>query len=150
VVLYVGDWDPSGLYMSEDDLPARLHRYRVNAWIEHGINGAHAAPFDQTAITIVRVALSAEDVAEPTLPSFPLDTKRGDPRHGWYRAAGYGPRCWELDALSPVVLRARTEAAIFSRLDAVSWARYADAERVERESIVATVRTWRGLIGAPA
>ena len=26
-VLYVGDWDPSGLYMSEKDLPERLGRY---------------------------------------------------------------------------------------------------------------------------
>src|SRR6516165_4278363 len=27
VVPYVGDWDPSGLYMSERDLPERLERY---------------------------------------------------------------------------------------------------------------------------
>ena len=27
IPLYVGDWDPSGLYMSEVDLPARLARY---------------------------------------------------------------------------------------------------------------------------
>lgn len=39
---------------------------------------------------------------------------------------------------------------IVSRLEPVTWARYVDAERVERESIVATVRTWRGLIGATA
>jgi hypothetical protein len=28
VALYVGDWDPSGLHMSEVDLPERLQRYR--------------------------------------------------------------------------------------------------------------------------
>jgi hypothetical protein len=27
-VLYVGDWDPSGLHMSEEDLPGRLQQYR--------------------------------------------------------------------------------------------------------------------------
>ena len=27
VALYIGDWDPSGLYMSEVDLPTRLARY---------------------------------------------------------------------------------------------------------------------------
>jgi hypothetical protein len=27
VVLYVGDWDPSGMDMSEQDLPRRLTRY---------------------------------------------------------------------------------------------------------------------------
>ena len=27
VALYIGDWDPTGLYMSEVDLPERLERY---------------------------------------------------------------------------------------------------------------------------
>jgi len=27
IALYVGDWDPSGLCMSEKDLPERLARY---------------------------------------------------------------------------------------------------------------------------
>jgi len=27
LVLYVGDWDPSGLCMSEQDLPKRMHKY---------------------------------------------------------------------------------------------------------------------------
>src|SRR5262249_8564179 len=27
VILYVGDWDPSGLYMSEEDIPNRLTEY---------------------------------------------------------------------------------------------------------------------------
>jgi len=27
IVLYVGDFDPSGLFMSEEDLPARLAKY---------------------------------------------------------------------------------------------------------------------------
>jgi hypothetical protein len=27
IVIYVGDYDPSGLYMSEEDLPSRLQRY---------------------------------------------------------------------------------------------------------------------------
>jgi hypothetical protein len=84
-------------------------------------------------------------VRDPELPSFALDTKRGDPRHSWYRGAGYGPRCWELDALSPVVLRARVEGAILARLDRTAWERYVEAERVERESIVRSVSAWREL-----
>jgi len=147
VALYVGDWDPSGLHMSEVDLPRRLHDYRVNAWLHE--DEGKVEHFEETHITIVRVALSAEDVANAALPSFRLDTKRGDPRHGWYRG-GYGSECWELDALSPVVLRERVEGAIVARLERESWDRYVDAERVERTSIVATVRTWRGLIGDPA
>ena len=71
-------------------------------------------------------------VEDPELPSFSLDTKRGDPRHSWYDDLGYGPRCWELDALSPVILRERVEAAIVARLDREAWERYVQAEAVER------------------
>ena len=28
IALYVGDWDPCGLFMSERDLPARLSKYQ--------------------------------------------------------------------------------------------------------------------------
>jgi hypothetical protein len=34
LALYVGDWDPSGMYMSEVDLPGRLERYGGDAEIE--------------------------------------------------------------------------------------------------------------------
>lgn len=44
------------------------------------------------------------------------DTKRRDSRYRWY-VYRYGARCWELDALSPVVLRERVEQAILERLD---------------------------------
>ena len=45
------------------------------------------------------------------LPSFHVETKKKDPRYAWYRER-YGLRCWELDALSPVILRDRIERAI--------------------------------------
>jgi len=77
VALYVGDWDPSGLHMSEADLPGRLAEYRERLSL-HGEAGPAFEP------EILRLALDAEDVADPELPSFALDTKRRDPRHGWY------------------------------------------------------------------
>jgi hypothetical protein len=84
MVLYVGDWDPSDLHMSDVDLPARLDRYDGHVEIE-------------------RVALIEEDVENRGLPSFDAITKRKDPRYKWF-VRGYGNKCWELDALSPVVL----------------------------------------------
>ena len=150
VALYVGDWDPSGLHMSEEDLPKRLHAYRANDREQQGIAWWDEPHFEKTHITIVRVALSHADVHDPALPSFPLDTKRGDPRHGWYRGAGYGTHCWELDALSPVILRERVEPAIVARLDLSVWMRYVAAEQVERESITATVSAWRAQPMEPA
>jgi hypothetical protein len=50
-VIYIGDYDPSGLFMSEVDLPARLIKY----------DGIH--------VRIRRVALDISKVME--LPSFP-------------------------------------------------------------------------------
>ena len=64
-VLYVGDWDPSGLHMSEVDLPRRLDEYGGD-------------------VEVIRLALRGDD-CDPNLPFFPTDTKRRDPRYRWYR-----------------------------------------------------------------
>jgi hypothetical protein len=58
VVLYVGDWDPSGLCMSEHDLPQRLERY----------DGEHV---DLNRIALVESQLDG-------LPSFPATDKKKD------------------------------------------------------------------------
>ena len=49
IVLYVGDFDPSGMYMSEADLPARLSKY----------GGDH--------ITLRRIALTRDHVDGPAV-----------------------------------------------------------------------------------
>ena len=125
-VFYVGDWDPSGLHMSEVDLPNRLQCYGADTVLIH------------------RVALDAHDIQDPALPSFSADSKRADPRWRWYRRY-YGRRAWELDALNPVVLRERVESAIALKLDRQVWDRYVTAEAVERDSITHAVRQWGAL-----
>lgn len=134
LALYVGDWDPSGLHMSEVDLPGRLEEY---------------GGFDQdgsTGLEIRRVALVAGDLAG--LPSFEAETKRHDPRYRWF-VSRYGRTCWELDAMSPTDLRARVRAAIIAELDRPAWDRYVVAEAAERESIVRAVGRWRALSKMP-
>lgn len=111
--------------MSQEDLPRRLEAY------------------GDTRITVSRVALTAEDVADRALPSFSADTKRGDPRWRWYRTR-YGRRCWELDALSPVVLRQRVTDAIEAEIEWGAWRRCARAEKTERESLAAIIGLWNG------
>jgi hypothetical protein len=123
-VLYVGDWDPSGLHMSEVDLPRRLAEYGG-------------------AIGITRLALIEEDI-RGDLPSFAAATKSQDPRHRWF-IEKYGQRCWELDALSPVVLRDRLEQVILSLLDKSAWARAENVERAERESLSTILNKWPGI-----
>src|SRR5262245_57921750 len=84
IILYVGDFDPSGMFMSEEDLPNRFSKY----------DGHH--------ITLKRIALTQKHVAP--LPSFPATDKRLDPRYKWF-VRNHATRCWELDAMDPNDLR---------------------------------------------
>ncbi|MFB3855008.1 MAG: hypothetical protein ACE148_14455 [Vicinamibacterales bacterium] len=124
---YVGDWDPSGLHMSEVDLPARLHRY-------------------EGRVRVQRLALDRGDVHDGNLPSFAAESKRGDPRYRWF-VERYGTTCWELDAMSPVDLRERVEDAIVRRLDRDAWRRAEVTEAAEIESISSILSRWPGISG---
>lgn len=115
-VLYVGDWDPSGMNMSEVDLPDRLARYGGRA-------------------TIIRVALDESDVDDDTeLPGFEAHERQADSRFDWF-VENYGWMCWELDALPPPDLRERVEARIVDLLDVDAWNHVARIEAVELESM---------------
>ncbi len=125
IVLYVGDYDPSGMYMSEVDLPDRLERYDGN-------------------ILIRRIALDRTDTA--TLPGFDLADKRSDARHDWY-ARNYGARCWELDAMPPPDLRRRVEEQIIAEIsDLDAWELSQKAEAAEIETLRIVSDNWRSLI----
>jgi len=113
IALYSGDWDPSGLDMSED-LPRRIERYGGN-------------------VEVIRIALTEADTRSG-LPPFLAETKILDPRHKWF-VQNYGETCWELDALPADRLRARLEGHILAHLDKVAWDRCKIAEAAERDSI---------------
>ena len=120
--LYVGDWDPSGLYMSECDLPDRLDKY----------GGYH--------VETKRIALTQEQLA--ALPSFPASDKRKDPRYKWF-IENFGNRCWEIDALDPNMLRDRVEEEInlcITDLDA--WERCETSDQAQRESLLHVLMRW--------
>jgi hypothetical protein len=123
IALYVGDWDPSGLWMSERDLPERLDRYGAN-------------------VLLKRVALTKRDVSSGGLPSFPANTKSKDPRHRWF-VEHYGSECWELDALPPPDLRERVTEAILDYLDVDAWNHCAKIEKAELDNLKAV--DWKGL-----
>jgi len=128
VALYVGDWDPSGLHMSEVDLPTRIEEYGG-------------------AVNVVRIALTMDDISNEELPSFEAETKRGDPRHQWF-TQWYGEQCWELDALSPVTLRDRVKQTITDELDIQRWNRMVEVEKAERESMAEVLAQWGKLMQA--
>jgi hypothetical protein len=114
--LYIGDWDPSGLYMSEMDLPARLARYG-SQW------------------KFQRIALTHDDLTD--LPHFDTATKTGDVRLQWYlKNTTADPRkSWELDALNPNDLRDRVRDAVEGFMDMHAWNRALEIEAVEKQSM---------------
>jgi len=105
-------------------------------------------------VHVLRLALTLDQIRTHRLPSFAADTKAKDPRHRWYLAQqpllgaspAEGGRCWELDALSPVVLRQVVDTAILSRIDTTSWDRYAAVEHVERASLKLTLGNWKAAL----
>jgi hypothetical protein len=121
IVLYVGDLDPSGCYMSEVDLPARFAKY----------GGDH--------ITLRRIALTPEQVTG--LPSFPAVDKAKDPRFKWF-VANHGDRCWELDAMDPNELRTCVERAIVNLIEPTAWQRCEVINTAERESLSTVLNGW--------
>jgi hypothetical protein len=112
--LYIGDRDPSGMCMSERDIPARLRDY----------GGNH--------VELKRIALTAEQTTE--LRSFPASDKRSDPRYKWF-VQNYGERCWELDAMDPRHLRDLVRAEINALIDPELWAEQEALQNQERRAL---------------
>jgi hypothetical protein len=123
IALYCGDYDPSGLYMSEHDLPNRLDKY----------GGDH--------VLLRRIALRELDLHG--LPSFPASDKKRDPRYKWF-VENHGETCWELDAMDPNDLRDTLDEAIEAEIDPEEWERSAQCEKGEQESLQAFFDRWRG------
>ena len=120
--LYVGDYDPSGLYMSEFDLPDRLEKY----------GGYH--------VEVKRIALIKGQLS--SLPPFPASDKRKDPRYRWF-IQNHGRQCWEIDALDPRTLRNLIKGAIRKCIgDQEAWERCERINQAEKESLEQVLGKW--------
>ena len=129
-ILYVGDWDPTGVAIPRS-LKERLERYADGA----------------VEITLDRIALTAEDVLSGDLATHDVNTD--DPTYTRYasecRLIGLDPNnSVEVEALPAPVLRDRLEAAIYDTIgDASVWnatLAYEDAERDQLQEMRA--RGW--------
>jgi hypothetical protein len=124
-ILYIGDYDPSGLCMSERDIPERLRRY----------GGNH--------IAIKRIALLYADcLALGRRPAFNVKAKAKDTRAPWFRKT-YGQLCWELDALDPNALRSRVKREIKKHIEKEAWERCRIVDEAERESLRHVLDNWK-------
>jgi hypothetical protein len=148
LILYVGDFDPSGMGMSELDLPRRLVRYSQNDPTDRSLTTEQAREYlrGHLRLDIRRIALTPTQVkAMGPKSRFPASDKSTDSRHDWF-VANYGDWCWELDAMSPNSLRECVEQAILAELDREVWNRYVRVEEVERQAIIDTCATWNSIL----
>ena len=122
IILYVGDYDPSGMYMTEVDIPQRLAEY-----------GSDHVKVKRTALTR----------GHHDLPWFSASDKKKDPRYRWF-VRNFGKRCWELDAMDPNDLRTLVEGAILLEIEPEAWDRCAVVEKAERESLRHVLDRWIG------
>jgi hypothetical protein len=121
-IIYVGDHDPAGLDMSRN-----LHARLVEL---------HMPP---EACTVVRVALTEEQIRERALPTRP--PKKGDTRTRWYEAEFPGLGCVELDALPPQELAAIVRAALWDSMpDQETWAQHQERAQEERLRLIRYVQ----------
>jgi hypothetical protein len=121
ILLYVGDYDPSGLFMSQEDLPKRFAKY----------DGDH--------IKLKRIALTRAQLRG--LPSFPASDKKKDPRYRWF-VSNHGDRCWELDAMDPNALRDCVQREIEQLIEPTAWGRCELVNEAERESLQSILERW--------
>lgn len=109
-ILYVGDHDPSGLYMMTD-IQNRLEEFGV-----HNVD-------------IVPVCLTKEQIEEYDLP--PNPAKLTDPRAKWYIET-HGKESWEVDAVDPQELSRLITTQIKSLVDIDKYEEVVARESKER------------------
>ncbi len=111
VILSLGDHDPSG-----DDIYEKLKE----AMREFGLH-----------TTVVRLALTDEQIAEYNLPAAPA--KESDPRYHRYLEKHHSSKVYELDAMDPQILREIMEEGIKKYVDPNIWERVKGKSSKERE-----------------
>jgi len=118
VILYFGDFDPSGVQMFEATQETLEN--------EMGVRG----------VQYKRIALNFEDIERNNLPPDPEAIKETDKRYKWF-VNKYGRYAFELDALHPAILKKLAVGAIEGELDMDLFHEQQEIEEMEREKIEA-------------
>lgn len=113
VMLYLGDFDPSGIDI-ERDIGNRLQN------------------IFSILVDVQRVALTKQDIEEHELP--PSPAKRSDSRSRGF-IASYGDISVELDALPPNVLVRKIEKAIKQNIDLARYQKQVELEKKDKTHI---------------
>jgi hypothetical protein len=127
-LLYVGDHDPSGRYMSDVDIPARLEKYGGQA-------------------EMIRLAVTPEQIAAHHLPPFSAEEKKDDSRYRWF-VETHGIACFELDALNAPMVRELVKEAIEGLIAWPAWERSRINEMAEQASVRVFASAMKSLVAS--
>lgn len=118
VILYFGDFDPSGRDIQRD-LRERLIRY-----------------YGRDNFTVIRIALTEAQIGEYNLPPMPEDAETLAKLQRDPRSKSYGMDfAVELDALEPPVLQDLIRKAIIAQIDSEKWQANVDQSKQDRAEL---------------
>lgn len=120
IVFHLGDHDPRGLHMTEDN------RDRLDLFSEHGVS-------------LRRLGLSMEQIEQYNPP--PNPAKQTDKLYDAY-VDEHGSSCWELDALSPRVIEALVGDAINAEIDQEIWDEVDEQQTEARRYLETLAGNW--------
>ena len=129
-VLYLGDYDPSGVDMARDN-EARLRQY-VSAHV--------GDERTEDYLHFSRIALTAAQIAQYNPP--PAPAKPTDSRHKTYVASTGQNQSWELDALDPATLVALVEAEVVALRDDGVWDQAVEEEKEHKRKLSLVHKRW--------
>lgn len=124
VIVHLGDHDPSGIHMTED-------------------NGNRLELFSRGHVRVKRLALNMDQIDQYSPP--PNPAKETDTRFENYRA-NYGDESWELDALDPDVIDTLIEGYLWSIIDTESWEESMSAEVLNKNDLVNCAENWDSVV----
>lgn len=118
IVFHLGDHDPSGIHMSED-------------------NSKRIDTFTGVRVTFVRLALTMAQIRKYAPP--PNEAKESDARYKSYVDRFGTTECWELDALEPAVVHEIIKEAVLQVRDEKKWDAALLYEATEKQTLTEVV-----------
>jgi len=119
MILYVGDYDPSGLDMIRD-IRERLETFGLENF------------------ELIHTALTRDQIDEYNPP--PNPAKITDPRADWY-ILNHGKDSWELDALKPEVLEEIVEGNVKRNIDLPKFLSMSEKEKKDKKLLKKIAKT---------
>lgn len=137
VIFHLGDHDPSGLQMSQDNRK-RLMMFQGEEWGAEDED--EIAEMVDERFELRRIALNMDQIkryAPP--PNFAKDT---DSRYRQYVEQTGQTKSWELDALDPRVISALIQAEVTSIRDNTLWEESLARESANKADLMAVYQRW--------